>query len=57
MVRYSFVMASLAGLAAAVPLNINLGAYSPALVVGPLLLCRLSFSLSLSLAVHSNACR
>ncbi|KAK1776484.1 hypothetical protein QBC45DRAFT_471622, partial [Copromyces sp. CBS 386.78] len=32
MVKYSFVM--FAGLAAALPLNINLGAYSPALVVG-----------------------
>ncbi|SPQ21860.1 50ab53b7-0d06-40d9-93bd-c9ba025eed2c [Thermothielavioides terrestris] len=32
MVRYAFV--TFAGLAAALPLNINLGAYSPALVVG-----------------------
>ncbi len=32
MVRYALV--AFAGLAAALPLNINLGAYSPALVVG-----------------------
>jgi hypothetical protein len=32
MVRYA--IAAFAGLAAALPLNINLGAYSPALVVG-----------------------
>jgi len=32
MVSYRFVV--FAGLAAALPLNINLGAYSPALVVG-----------------------
>jgi hypothetical protein len=32
MVRYAIV--AFAGLAAALPLNINLGAYSPALVVG-----------------------
>lgn len=32
MVMYRFVV--FAGLAAALPLNINLGAYSPALVVG-----------------------
>ncbi|KAL8418335.1 hypothetical protein RB594_001805 [Gaeumannomyces avenae] len=35
MVNYRFVaMAGMAGMAAALPLNINLGAYSPALVVG-----------------------
>lgn len=32
MVKYALV--AFAGLAAALPLNINLGAYSPALVVG-----------------------
>ena len=32
MVKYAFVV--FVGLAAALPLNINLGAYSPALVVG-----------------------
>jgi hypothetical protein len=32
MVKYAFV--AFVGLAAALPLNINLGAYSPALVVG-----------------------
>jgi hypothetical protein len=32
MVKYAFV--AFAGMAAALPLNINLGAYSPALVVG-----------------------
>jgi hypothetical protein len=32
MVRYAIV--AFAGMAAALPLNINLGAYSPALVVG-----------------------
>ena len=31
MVKYTLLMA---GIAAALPLNINLGAYSPALVVG-----------------------
>ncbi|KLU92916.1 hypothetical protein MAPG_11865 [Magnaporthiopsis poae ATCC 64411] len=35
MVSYRFVaMAGMAGMVAALPLNINLGAYSPALVVG-----------------------
>ncbi len=34
MVRYAFF--AVAGLAVALPLNINLGAYSPALVVGAL---------------------
>jgi len=32
MVKYALI--AFAGLAAALPLNINLGAYSPALVVG-----------------------
>ena len=32
MVRYAFI--AMVGLASALPLNINLGAYSPALVVG-----------------------
>jgi hypothetical protein len=35
MVKYAIV--AFAGLAAALPLNINLGAYSPALVVGEFL--------------------
>ncbi|ERS95787.1 uncharacterized protein SPSK_04448 [Sporothrix schenckii 1099-18] len=34
MVRYAYAFVAMAGLASALPLNINLGAYSPALVVG-----------------------
>jgi hypothetical protein len=39
MVRY--ILVAFAGLAAALPLNINLGAYSPALVVGEFIPWRL----------------
>ena len=52
MVKYSFI--AYAGLAVALPLNINLGAYSPALVVGTVPLLTLPPSLADKITYKAN---